>query len=57
VRRQFILKVTQLAINGVVYDNGGETLPGNVNLATHLESGTRFTVGQLILVGILEYLT
>jgi hypothetical protein len=32
-----------------------EALPGASILATHLESG-HATVGQLILVGILEYL-
>jgi hypothetical protein len=45
---------TTSSINGVVYDNGGSFAGASI-LATHLESGN--TVGQLILVGILEYLT
>jgi hypothetical protein len=45
---------TTSSINGVVSDN--EALPGASILATHLESGNTI-VGQLILVGILEYLT
>jgi hypothetical protein len=45
---------TTSSINGL-YLIMEEALPGASILATHLESGTRY--GQLILVGILEYLT
>jgi hypothetical protein len=45
---------TTSSINGVVSDNGGSF--GASILATHLESGTRYS-GATDFSGILEYLT